>query len=95
MVRPLVQHLFDSFMKGVWPDGPAAVTDFGIDSDEHYEALSTAVRNGEISAEDLDRALGDGRLLTKLAREAPSNPHKSITFKTPYDNFPRSKRVQT
>jgi hypothetical protein len=92
MVRPLVQHLYESFKKGVWPEGPAAVTDFGIDSREHFEALCIPVRKGEISADDLDRALGNGPLLTMLVRQAPSNPHKSIEFKTPYDNVPRSKR---
>lgn len=92
MVRPLVQHLFESFKKGVWPEGPAAVTDFGIDSQEHFEALCIPVRKGEISADDLDRALGNGPLLTKLVRQAASNPHISIEFKTPYDDFPQSRR---
>ena len=92
MVRPLVQHLFESFKKGVWPEGPAAVTDFGIDSQEHFEALCIPVRKGEISVDDLDRALGNGPLLTLLVRQVPSNPHKSIEFKTPYDDFPRAKR---
>src|SRR5712671_6661441 len=52
MVRPLVQHLFESFKKGVWPEGPAAVTDFGIDSQEHFEALCFPVRKGEITVDD-------------------------------------------
>ena len=87
MIRPLVQHLFESFRLNVWPDGPAALTDFGIDSQEHYDALAIPVRRGEISVEDLDRALGNGPLLTELARNAPSNPHKSIQFKTPWDEM--------
>ncbi len=85
MVRPLTQQLFDSLLLDVWPEGPAAVTDFGIESKAHYQALYYAVRQGEISLEDLDKALGNGPLLTRLARQAPSNPHKSIEFHTPYD----------
>ena len=92
MVRPLTKHLYDSLVAGIWPEGPAAVTDFGIDSQEHYEALCIPVRRGEISADDLDKALGSGPLLTQLTRQAPSNPHKSITFRTPYDDFPKTRR---
>ncbi len=44
-------------MRGDWPDGPAALTDFGIDSKEHFEALCMPVRNGEITAEDLEEWL--------------------------------------
>jgi hypothetical protein len=85
MVKPLVQHLFDSLRLNVWPDGPAAITDCGIDSKEHYEALAVPVRKGEIKLDDLDRAYGNGPLLTVLARQAPSNPNKSIVFETPWD----------
>jgi hypothetical protein len=88
MVRPLAQLLFDAIMLDVWPDGHAAIIDFGLESQEHYEALYYPVRSGEIGLEDLDRALGSGPLLTKLAREARSNPHKGIEFRTPWDGMP-------
>ena len=38
MAKPLVLHLFESLRLNIWPDGPAALTDFGIDSKEHFEA---------------------------------------------------------
>lgn len=91
MVRPLAQHLYECLKKGLWPEGPAAVTDYGLDSDAHFDALSKAVANGEITLQDLDAALGNGALLTKLVRQAPSNPNKTIVFHTPWDEMKMSK----
>lgn len=85
MVKPLSKVLFESLVLDVWPDSPAATTDCGLESQEHFEALCYPVRSGEITLEDLDRAYGNGVLLTELARRAHSNPHKSITFRTPWD----------
>jgi hypothetical protein len=87
MIRPVSQILFEALSKNVWPEGPAALTDFGIDTREHFEALSGPVQNGEITLEELDRALGNGPLITKLARGARSNPHKAIEFRTPWDDM--------
>lgn len=87
MVRPLTESVFSALMLDLMPEGPAAITDFGIETPDHFSALSLAVRQGEISLEDLDRALGNGPLLTKLVRAARSNPHKAISFKTPWDEM--------
>jgi hypothetical protein len=91
MVKPLVQHLYDCLKKGVWPDGPAALTDFGIDTRDHFEALANAVVKGEITLEDLNSALGNGPLLTKLVRKARSNLHKDIVFRTPWDEMRKAR----
>lgn len=84
MVRPLTQHLVDSLFFDMWPR-PAAIVDFGLDTQAHYEALHRTVRKGEITAEQLDTALGDGEKLTELVNNAPSNPYKGIVFRTSYD----------
>lgn len=86
-VRPLTRMLYDALMQDVWPDAPATIVDFGLESQEHYEALYYPVRAGEITIEQLDEALGSGPKLTALARSAKSNPHKGIAFSTPYDDL--------
>lgn len=82
--RPTTRHLVSSILLDAWPNHAAAV-DFGIDSQKHYEALYFPVREGEITPETLDAALGDGQKLTALVREAASNPHKDVEFHTSWD----------
>jgi hypothetical protein len=83
-IRDTTRNLVEAILLDVWPR-PAAVVDFGLDSQAHYEALYYPVRKGEITPEQLDAALGKGAELTALAREAPSNPHKEIAFRTSWD----------
>lgn len=83
-VRPTTRHLVTSILFDAWPSHASAV-DFGIDSQKHYEALYFPIREGEITPETLDAALGDGQKLTALVREAASNPHKDIEFHTSWD----------
>lgn len=85
MIRPLTHTLFEAIALDMWPDSPAAIADFGLETEAHYEALYHPIRAGEITLEALDAALGNGPKLTALVRSAPSNPHKSIVFRTPYD----------
>jgi hypothetical protein len=82
--RPTTRHLVSSILLDAWPNHAAAV-DFGIDTQKHYEALYFPIREGEITPETLDAALGDGPKLTALAREAASNPHKDVEFHTSWD----------
>jgi hypothetical protein len=85
-VRDTTRNLVEAITLDVWPrDG--AIVDFGLKSQEHYEALYYPVREGEISPEALDAALGDGEKLTALARSARSNPHKDIAFRTDWDDL--------
>jgi len=79
MVRPTTQTLIDSINLDMWPR-TAAIVDFGLDTQQHYEALYYPIRRNEISPEQLDAALGNGEALTELVRNAPSNPHKDIVF---------------
>lgn len=87
VVRPVTRRLYDAMILDVWPEGAAVVVDFGLESQAHYEALHGPVRAGEVTAEQLDRALGSGPLLTTLVRAAPSNPHRDIVFVTSYDDL--------
>src|ERR1700736_4859614 len=83
-VRPTTRNLVTSILMDAWPSH-AAVVDFGIDSQKHYEALYFPIREAEIMPSALDAALGDGPKLTALAREAASNPHKDVEFHTSWD----------
>ncbi len=85
LIRPMTQRVFDALMLDMWPDSPAAVTDFGLASQGHYAALQNAVRSGAITAEQLDALLGDGPGLTEAVNAAVGNPHPGIVFATPYD----------
>ena len=79
--KPGQRLVFDA-----WPSN-AAIVDFGIRSQEHYEALYYPVRQGEISPEQVDAAMGNGKQLTALVKAAPHNPHKEIEFRTDWDDL--------
>jgi hypothetical protein len=83
-IRDTTRNLVEAILLDVWPRN-AAVVDFGLDSQAHYEALYYPVRAGAITPEQLDAALGKGAELTALARGAPGNPHKEIAFRTSWD----------
>jgi hypothetical protein len=85
-IRDTTRNLVESLMFDVWPRS-GAIVDFGLKSQEHYEALYYPVRAGEITPEQLDAALGKGDQLTALAREARSNPHKEVSFRTDWDDL--------
>lgn len=83
-VRPVTKSLIQAIFFDVYPT-PAAATDFGIASQQHYEAIYYPARNDEISFAQLDAAYGNGPKLTELVNACPSNPHKGIEFGTPWD----------
>jgi hypothetical protein len=85
-VRDTTRNLVEAIWLDVWPRS-GAIVDFGLESQEHYEALYYPVREGEITPEQLDVALGKGEKLTALARSARSNPHKEINFRTDWDDL--------
>jgi hypothetical protein len=85
-IRDTTRNLVEAIWLDVWPRA-GAIVDFGIDSQEHYEALYYGVREGEITVEALDAALGKGDQLTALARSAPSNPHRDVEFHTSWDGL--------
>lgn len=93
MVSALTEKLYHAIMLDSWPDGMATLVEFGLDgwkgtNRQHcYEALYYPIRNGEISIEQLDGALGSGTKLTNLVSNCPSNPHKNIIFHTAYDDM--------
>jgi hypothetical protein len=83
-LRDTTRNLVEAIWLDVWPRN-GAIVDFGLVSQEHYEALYYPVREGEITPEALDAALGKGEKITALARSARSNPHRDITFSTDWD----------
>lgn len=85
-VRPLTQQLILSSLFDTWP-GNAAVMDFGIDSDRHLGALHHAIRHEEVTAEELDAAMGNGEKLTEIAQRG-SNPYRDVSFRTAWDDMP-------
>jgi len=97
-VRQTTALLVEAIMGDVYPSAATCV-DFGLSyqpgdvrldfpvSQPHYEALYYPVHAGEITAADLDAALGDGATLTDLVRGARCNPHKDIVFRTAWDDL--------
>lgn len=83
-IRDTTHNLLEAIALDAWPRA-AAIIDFGLGSQDHYEALYYGVRSGEITPEALDAALGRGDRLTSLARAAASNPHRDIEFHTSWD----------
>jgi hypothetical protein len=84
--RDTTRSLVRAVAMDEWPS-IAAVTDFGLESQRHYEALYYPIRNREIMPAALDAAMGYGEKLTELARNAPGNPHKDIQFHTAWDDL--------
>lgn len=87
-VRDSTRYLLEAIYLGTKPRD-AAVVDFGIDSAQHLYALAVPVLKGEITPQQLDQALGDGAMLTRLAREAPSSVDNKITFDMPWHRLLR------
>jgi len=85
-IRHTTRNLIEAIWLDAWPRA-GAIVDFGIDTQKHYEALFYGVREGEITPEALDAALGKGEKLTALARSARSNPHRDIRFTTSWDGL--------
>jgi len=83
-IRPATRDLINGIVFDVWPKSGTR-GDYGLDSQQHYEAVSAGYRHGDFSAKTLDAAYRDGDKLTELMRSAPSNPHKDIEFHTAWD----------
>jgi hypothetical protein len=86
------QALLDSVDNGMWRSQlPATIIDFGIVSEDHLEALVYGIATGQITAEQLDAALGNGPMLTELASRLvdpgdPSvHPYEGVRFITKWD----------
>jgi hypothetical protein len=57
--------LVEAVMLDMFPSHPA-ITDFGIKSQEHYEALYQPIREGVITADQLHSLAGAGEEITNL-----------------------------
>jgi hypothetical protein len=85
-IRNTMQNLVEANWGDEWPRHGAFV-DFGLRSQAHYEAIYYGLRDGQITPEQLDAALGDGEKLTTLARAARSNPLRDVLFHTSWDGL--------
>jgi hypothetical protein len=86
MIRPVTRNLWESIWMDEWPR-MAAICDFGLNTQEHYEALYYPIRKEEISIDQLEAVLGNGKKITELVQKCEHNPHKQIIFKTAYDDM--------
>jgi hypothetical protein len=85
-VRLVTQQLYHALVLDTWPS-PAAVVDFGIESERHYAALQHAIIHLDVTVEELDDAACDGPALTALI--GAESPYHGLTFTTPWDDFVR------
>lgn len=88
VLRPTALRTWQAMLMDLWPDSPAAIADFWLTDQKHYEAFYYPIRRGEITPEDMDRVLGDPEAITELVNSMPSNPHKDIVFGEPPDMGP-------
>jgi hypothetical protein len=86
-VRPVTEQLYQALVLDTWPS-PAAVVDFGIESERHYAALQHAVIHQDVTLEELDCAACDGPALTALI--GAEGPYHGLTFTTPWDSLVRT-----
>lgn len=80
-IRPLTEKLWTAAVLDIWPDGNAAIVDFGLASERHYGALQHAIKHGHTTKEQLDAAMGSGPKLTALCQQ-PCNPYRDAVFKS-------------
>jgi hypothetical protein len=85
-LRDTTRNLIEAIWADEWPRN-GAIVDFGLRTQRHYEAIYYSLRAGQITPEQLDAALGQGKALTALARSARSNPHREIVFHTDWDDL--------
>lgn len=85
-LKDTTRNLIEAIWADEWPRY-GAIVDFGLRSQAHFEAIYYGVRDGQITPEELDAALGQGEALTALARSARSNPHRGIAFWTDWDDL--------
>lgn len=89
-VRPMTAHLIENLLL----DRPLPIAqchDFGVDTADHYRALRAVLETDDMAdlrkrGEELDKALGSGKALTKLVHKyAPA--YRSLTFQTVWDEL--------
>lgn len=87
-LKPVTEALLDAIAFDEWP-GAAAIADFGLVTPRHFEAVYHALKNDDVTPAQLDRAVGNGPVLTELMRGAEHNPHKGsgLVFTTPWDGL--------
>jgi hypothetical protein len=101
-IRPVTKHLVELLLDD-WPLTPACTNDFGVDSVDHYSALSHLFRGkvawealeGDKSAIEalrkrvmaLDEASGNGAMLNALVRQYVPDFASIVHFHTSWDEI--------
>ena len=80
------KNLIEAIALDLWPENPTIV-DFGLESSDHLGAIQWAYKHEKVSKYQLNAALGNGPMLTKLVC-TEDNPYRSVVFKTPWDDLP-------
>ena len=89
-IRPMTAHLIENLLL----DRPLTIAqcdDFGVETPDHYRALRAVIETDDMAdlrkrSEELDKALGSGKTLTKLVHTyAPA--YRSLTFQTVWDEL--------
>jgi hypothetical protein len=83
-MKRTADSLFKAIMMDVFPS-LAVCVDYGITSQQVYEAYCCLIKKGNVSADDLHKIVGDGKKLTEVLKNCEDNPHKEIIIKTIYD----------
>jgi len=89
-LKSSTRYLLEAISSGTEPRDAAKV-DFGIETQEHFEALSHSVLNGKVTPEMLDASLGNGQVLTHLVRSDKTNPLQCIVFHTAWHDLLRGR----
>ena len=76
-MKPVTANLIEAIMLDMMPR-QAAMWDFGITSQGHYAALHFVVRQGHVTPEALDVALGNGKELTSIRRTQATEPKPKL-----------------
>jgi len=89
-IRPMTARLIENLLL----DRPLTIAqcdDFGIETPDHFRALRAVLETDDMAdlrkrGEELDKALGSGKTLTKLVHTyAPA--YRSLTFQTVWDEL--------
>ena len=86
-MKPVVSRFIENLMLDLFPQTPAELTDFGLDISKNkpqlYACYQWAVRQGKVSPEELNEAVGNGPQLTALLQRVDPN----IVVKTMWDQL--------
>ncbi len=82
----MAHRLKEALIRKEWPSS-ATMSDFGIKSSEHCDALHFAVVAGGVHVDQLAEVVRNGPAITRLIQSVPGNPLKDLAFVTRWDDL--------